>query len=106
MLAPRTRLLGLVVLALATAVVTVASAQPHHAASASAVADGSTEPAGPVLATATAPRSAGRTFVAWGGSYWPAEIIARVDARRVVIHYLGWGDEWDEVVGPDRLRQP
>lgn len=42
-------------------------------------------------------------YVRWGGSYWPARIIARLDARRVVIHYLGWGAEHDEIAALERL---
>jgi hypothetical protein len=47
--------------------------------------------------------AATRVFVAWGGSYWAAEILARLDARRALIHYVGWGSEWDETVGIERL---
>ena len=42
--------------------------------------------------------------VLWGGTYWPARVTARVGADRYQIHYEGYGPEWDETVGPDRVR--
>ena len=42
--------------------------------------------------------------VLWGGSYWPAKVLAVRGADRYAIHYDGYGAEWDEVVGPERLR--
>jgi hypothetical protein len=76
-----------------------AAAQPSTPAPASTAVAASA--AGAVAATD--PKPATGIFVAWGGSYWPAEILAQVDGRRAAIHYLGWGSEWDEIVGPERL---
>lgn len=42
--------------------------------------------------------------VAWGGSWWRAEILER-KAGLTKIHYTGWGSEWDEWVEPKRLRR-
>jgi hypothetical protein len=41
--------------------------------------------------------------VEWHGSLWPAHVIAPVPGGRVAIHYDGFGDEWDEIVGPSRI---
>ena len=60
-------------------------------------------PAAAAPLAATDPKLAKGVFVAWGGSYWPAEILAQLDGRRSAIHYVGWGSEWDEIVGPERL---
>lgn len=43
-------------------------------------------------------------FVEWKGSYWKARVLARVE-ERFVVHYEGWGREWDELVAPERLAQ-
>ncbi len=56
-------------------------------------------------AAAVKPRVAvGRSVeVSWGGQWWAAEVLeSRSGIRR--IHYTGWGAEWDEWVGPDRVR--
>ena len=45
-------------------------------------------------------------FVEWGGSWWAAEAIRRNKDGTVLVHYVGWGAEWDEVVGPSRTRRP
>lgn len=42
-------------------------------------------------------------LVKWGGSFWLARVLARLDSRRAVIHYNGWGEEHDEIVSRDRL---
>ena len=79
---------------------TPAAAQQPAAAPSSAAGSATDAPA---LLGDTDPKSAARVFVAWGGSYCPAEILAHLDAGRVAIHYVGWGSEWDEIVGPARL---
>lgn len=56
-------------------------------------------------AIAVAPRAVtGRAVeVLWGGQWWAAEVLeTRAGISR--IHYTGWGAEWDEWVGPERLR--
>lgn len=58
-------------------------------------------PPGAIAAT-TVPQAGQAMFVEWGGSYWPATAIAVVDSSRVVIHYVGWGNEWDELASRDR----
>ncbi len=35
--------------------------------------------------------------------WWPAKVL-KVDGERCFIHYDGFGDSWDEWVGPDRIR--
>jgi hypothetical protein len=43
-----------------------------------------------------------RFFVEWGGSWWPAQ-VERTTKSGVGIHYQGYGHEWDEVVGSERI---
>ena len=41
-------------------------------------------------------------FVEWHGSWWAAHAVGRTNDGTVV-HYDGWGSEWDEVVTPARI---
>ncbi|MDB4994028.1 MAG: hypothetical protein JWM74_1460 [Myxococcaceae bacterium] len=43
-----------------------------------------------------------KLFIEWHGSVWPATVLSIVDADRAVIHYDGYGPEWDEVVPTKR----
>ena len=43
-----------------------------------------------------------KLFVEWHGRVWPATVLSIVDADRAVIHYDGYGPEWDEVVPTQR----
>jgi hypothetical protein len=43
--------------------------------------------------------------VQWGGTWWPASILMTT-RDQYLIHYEGWGTEWDEWVGQDRIRVP
>jgi hypothetical protein len=59
----------------------------------------------PELAARPQPLAVGdRIEVAWGNRYWPATVLALHEANLARIHYEGYGPEWDEVVGPDRIR--
>ncbi|MBX3225692.1 MAG: hypothetical protein KIT84_31055 [Labilithrix sp.] len=42
--------------------------------------------------------------VEWRGRWWPATIMERRGSGRFMVHYTGYGDEWDEVVGVERIR--
>ena len=42
--------------------------------------------------------------VVWHGNWWPAVVVER-RAGRWLVHYQGYGSDWDEVVGPDRIRE-
>lgn len=42
--------------------------------------------------------------VEWRGRWWPATVLDRRGVGRYLVHYEGYGDEWDEVVGPERIR--
>src|SRR5262245_20768746 len=42
-------------------------------------------------------------MVEWGRQWWPADVLRR-DGVRHFIHYRGYGKEWDEWVGPERIR--
>lgn len=39
-----------------------------------------------------------------GGSWLPATVVGRVAGDRVIVHYDGYGSEWDEAVRIERLR--
>jgi RNA binding activity-knot of a chromodomain. len=41
--------------------------------------------------------------VLWGGKWWPAR-VKQVRGDQLYIHYNGYGNKWDEWVGPDRYR--
>lgn len=43
-------------------------------------------------------------FVEWSGSWWKATAIAPIPDGRTVIHYVGWSEDYDEVVKPKRIR--
>lgn len=42
--------------------------------------------------------------VQWNGDWWQGTIVSVLPGNQYKIHYVGWGPEWDEVVGPSRLR--
>jgi hypothetical protein len=44
--------------------------------------------------------------VEWKGNWWRGEVMQVLDDGTVLIHYTGWGDNWDEVVPRSRLRLP
>ena len=43
-------------------------------------------------------------YATWGQSIWPVS-VASAGGGSFRIHYVGWGAEWDETVGCDRLRR-
>jgi len=52
---------------------------------------------------ATAYRSGQSVWVAWRGRWWLAEIL-RAENGRSYVDYACFGSEWNEWVGPDRVR--
>ena len=52
------------------------------------------------ISTNTSPE---RILVEYGGRWYPAEVV-QSDGNRRLIHYTGYGNEWDEWVGPERIR--
>ena len=42
--------------------------------------------------------------VEWNGRYYPAQIIDVVGKERYRVHYEGYGSEWDETVGLNRMQ--
>lgn len=73
------------------------------------LAAGAVDPAPSASASATT--AAAATFkvgdkitVEWKGSNYPATVTAVAGANQYKIHYDGYGAEWDEVVGPSRIR--
>jgi hypothetical protein len=67
-------------------------------------------PAAPVAAPGAPAAASGsyavgdRLLVAWKDEVYPAVVLAVVGPGKVKIHYEGFGNEWDEVVGPDRIK--
>lgn len=49
------------------------------------------------------PRVGQRTLVEWGGGLWAATVVAVRDGK-FRVHYDGWDAQFDEWVGPARLR--
>jgi hypothetical protein len=45
-----------------------------------------------------------RVMADWHGHYYPALIIGVVGPERYRIHYEGYGNEWDENVGAERIK--
>lgn len=41
--------------------------------------------------------------VEWKGKWYPAK-VTKVDGEKCCIHYDGYGNEWDECVGPERIK--
>jgi hypothetical protein len=41
--------------------------------------------------------------VEWHGRWWPAVVVEQI-GERFLVHYEGYGDNWDEVVTGDRIR--
>src|SRR5690349_192039 len=61
----------------------------------------------PASTTATAPGTykVGDTVdVEWSGSFYESQILAVQPGPQYKIHYVGWSDSYDEVVGPSRIR--
>ncbi len=44
-----------------------------------------------------------KTKVEWKGSWYPATVL-KVNGDQCFIHYDGYGDSWDEWVGPSRIK--
>lgn len=91
-------------LALSLALVALpAAAESKPARPATAAKAKPAKPARPAVAVAPRVTPARSVEVLWGGQWWAAEILeSRAGLSR--IHYTGWGPEWDEWVGPERLR--
>lgn len=62
--------------------------------------------AGPTAQPASPTYAAGqRVRILWGSSWYDGTIVAVQGPNRFLIHYEGWSDASDEVVGTDRLAQ-
>ncbi|HVS36980.1 MAG TPA: Tudor-knot domain-containing protein [Gemmataceae bacterium] len=45
-----------------------------------------------------------QVYILWEGKWYPGEILAVYNGRGTYkVHYEGYGSEWDEEVGSDRL---
>jgi hypothetical protein len=42
--------------------------------------------------------------VEWSGTWYEAQILAVLPSSQYKIHYVGWGSNYDETVGPSRMR--
>lgn len=63
----------------------------------------SDKPAGPGAGQGGEYKKGDKVRVEWQGSIYPATILA-VNGKAYFIHYDGWGSEWDETVGPGRIK--
>lgn len=45
-----------------------------------------------------------KVSVEWKGQWWPAKILA-IGNGKYKVHYDGYGSEWDEFVGPSRVKK-
>jgi hypothetical protein len=66
------------------------------------------EPPKPSAHSAVAPAAVGyavgeSVLVEWRGRWTPATIV-EIRGAEYKVHYLGWGAEWDEVVGASRVQ--
>ena len=82
-----------------------------HACLAAGTADPAPSASVTPSASASATTAAAATFkvgdkitVEWKGSNYPATVTAVAGPSQYKIHYDGYGAEWDEVVGPSRIR--
>ena len=46
-----------------------------------------------------------KVSVEWKGGWWPAKILA-IGNGKYKVHYDNYGSEWDEFVGPSRVKKP
>lgn len=63
--------------------------------------------ADPASTTVSAPTNwkVGDTVdVEWSGSWYESQILAVLPGPQYKIHYVGWGNNYDETVGPSRMR--
>jgi hypothetical protein len=77
----------------------VPTAKPSATAAPSASASASAS-----TAAAGAFKVGDKITVEWKGNNYPATVIAVAGPNQYKIHYDGYGAEWDEVVGPARIR--
>ncbi len=66
---------------------------------------GDVAPAAPLETEPARRRIGDEVEVEWQGS-WYAAVIRERRGDQWLIHYDGYGDEWDELVGEDRIRAP
>jgi hypothetical protein len=45
-----------------------------------------------------------RVMVDWHASYYPTVVVGVVGPERYRVHYEGYGNEWDENVGAERIK--
>jgi hypothetical protein len=61
---------------------------------------------GPQEAAQAAPAEQGPLlFVEYGGSWWAAKELRRTKDGKTLVHYVGWGSEWDEAVDASRVKR-
>jgi hypothetical protein len=64
------------------------------------------EPPGTPVTDTTALAGGAEVLVEAGGQWWRADVLDVLDDGHVLVRYFGWGEEHDEEVARDRLRQP
>jgi hypothetical protein len=63
-----------------------------------------TQPIGAHAASRSERQGGDEVDVEWGGSFYPARIVAVHGQDLYLVHYEGYSDDWDEEVGADRIR--
>jgi hypothetical protein len=73
-------------------------ATPEHAQAPAVQGRAAAPASGPALAVGE------HLMVAWKDKVYPTTVIGVVDHDHAKVHYENFGNEWDEVVGRDRIR--
>jgi hypothetical protein len=60
-------------------------------------------PPPPRVTDPTSIRDGTEVAVEWGAHWWPATVLEKTGNELFKIHYDGWGEGYDETVGPSRL---
>lgn len=50
-------------------------------------------------------RSKEEVEVEWHGAWFQAVVLEKRGGNRWLVHYVGYGDDWDEIVGVERIRE-
>ena len=67
---------------------------------------GPIQPSARLVGATTILRPGDFVHVLWSNSWYRGQVMEARGDGTVKIHYVGWADHWDEVVGRSRLRLP
>ncbi|MBX3214962.1 MAG: hypothetical protein KF850_23210 [Labilithrix sp.] len=66
--------------------------------------DGMPSTSGEAVDDGSSWKPADEVEVEWRGTWWPAVVLEKRGGERWLVHYEGYGSDWDEVVGGERVR--